>query len=190
MSETDGPDGAQPMGGVSDEDLGARVAAGQRDAGVGVGATSVDPQQLLEQIQQLQAKFARLEADKRGAALPVLTAAADQVADLMAAHASGRTTREKPDHGEGLRLAADLQEAAKNAVDSGDVSAFSQIGERIHRFLKRNHPGPGDHPYYAQAVDRAAELGDIADAFEPDPGTPQVTSSRKSTPVLSGSVVG
>lgn len=190
MSETDTPDGAaQPMGGVSDEDLAARIAAGQRDAGVGVGATSVDPQRLLEQIQQLQSRFAKLEAEKRSGAAPVLTAAADQVADLMAAHASGRTTGEKLDHAEGQRLAADLQEAAKNAVKTGDPGSFAQIGKRIHAFLKRNHPGPGDHVYYAQALDRAAELGDIADAFEPDPGT-QLESSRKPAPVLAGSVVG
>jgi hypothetical protein len=177
------------MGGVSDEELGARVAAGQRDAGVGVGATSVDPQALLAQIQQLQARFAKLEKEKRSGAAPVLTAAADQVADLMTAHASGRTTGERLDHGEGLRLAADLQEAAKNALSTGDPGSFAQIGKRIHAFIKRNNPGPGDHVYYAQALDRAAELGDIADAFEPDPGT-QLETARRPAPVLAGSVVG
>ncbi len=189
MTENEPLAGVAPMGGASDEDLGGQLLEGQRSAGITGGATSVDTAELLAHIRAMQARLDSLEAEKRGSAAPAVTAAAEQIADLIGKHATGMTIGVAQDHDEGKRLADDLKEAAATAVKTGDTSAFEQVGQRVHRWLVRNHPGPGDHTYYAQAVDRAAELGDIADAFRPAGGT-AVESARRPVPVVAGSVVG
>lgn len=175
-------------GAIPDDQLGAQLAAGQAASGVPLGATDVDVAQLLAGIAQMQERIAALEAEKRSGQAPALIGTVESLQDLLRVHDS-----QTPgiDHTEVLSHADDLLEAARGAVQTGDVSHVTQIGQRIARWLDRHHPGPGDHHYYAQARDFAGpHLDDAASSLEVPISAPAVGSSRAPVPVLQGNVTG
>lgn len=167
------------------EELGARLAAG------GAGTTDVDATRLLEIIQAMQGRLDALEAEKRDSQAPPLLATVQSLRDLLGQHASMTTA--SIDHTDVLGMAEDLADAAKNAVQSGDLSHVAQIGQKIRRWLDRHHPGPGENAHYNQARDFAGpHLEDAIASFEgPERSTaPAVTSSRPPARVIPGNVTG
>jgi hypothetical protein len=168
----------------------ADMAAAAKEAGA--DPTTVDVTKLLAGIQAQQAAMQKrideLLAEKAsGAAVPVQSAA-ENLRDLVQAHA--RHTR-GPDFSDVLRLSDDAVDAASNAASSGDGGAVTSIAAKLTRALKKVHPGPGDHHYFKQALDFAeVHLPDAADGLTPQANVPAVTSSQPPAKVISGSVTG
>lgn len=183
-------DPAGPSAGldITEEELAARAAAAQAAAGSSLGATGVDTAQLLAAIRQMQARVETLEAEKRAGSAPALVSTAESLRDLLKLHAAG-----DPAHADVLRYADDLVDAATNTVTSGDTGPVISIGAKIWKWLRRNHPGPGENAYYRQAVDFAGpHLEDAVDAFEPPvrSAAPALGSSRPPAQVVQGNVTG
>jgi hypothetical protein len=94
-----------------------------------------------------------------------------------------------------LRLADDLADAGSNAFESGDAGPVHELSGKMIRALKRIDPGPGDHPYYRQAVAFAeTHIPDAADTItgpNPDaPAKPAPVSGGAPVRVVAGSVTG
>lgn len=158
----------------------------------GASPTEVDAGALLKHIQAMQARLEALEQEKRAGNAPPLVATLEAARDLVTAHAAHTPGT---DHAEALSLADDLVDAGKNATQSGDLGYVREIGARLHKWLTRHHPGPGENSYYRQALDfTGTHLEDAADAYEdqaPKPsGAQEVTSGRPPAKVISGSVTG
>lgn len=182
-----GQDAGQPLT-APDDQLGAQVAAGQAAAGVSMGATDVDVSQLLAAIQQMQARVETLEEEKRAQHAPALVGTAESLRDLLKLHSAG-----DPAHADVLRHAEDLVDAANNTVKSGDTGPVTAIAAKIEKWLRRNHPGPGENAYYRQALDFAGpHLEDAVDSFEPPQrsAAPALGSSRPPARVVQGNVTG
>lgn len=178
-------------GGANDADVAAQLAAGQAAAGEPIGGTVIDEDAIRAYIEaqvraQVTAALRAAGAEPPGEPL-VNTAVA--LRNLLRTHAS---MLPGADHGEGLRLADDLVDAAENAVESGDTAAVRKIGEQLTRWLKRaGNPGPGDFHYYRQAADFAEfHIPDAADGVTPKVKAPALTSLRKPAQVIAGSVTG
>jgi hypothetical protein len=171
-------------------DLGAQLAAGQVAAGVSVGGTDVDVAQLLAGMQALQDRLSALEAEKRAGTGDPLGNNAQSLQALLSLHAAHSPGI---DHAAAAGLAADLVDAAGNAVQSGDTSAVEKITGKIGAWLKRDgNPGPGDHPFYRQAVDFAEYHVPDAAALVEKPAAPAtaVGSNRPPAKVIAGNVTG
>jgi hypothetical protein len=170
-------------------DLGAKLAAGQLAAGQDVGGTDVDVTQLLAGIRALQDRVEALEDEKRaGAGDPLGNSVASLKAllGLHAAHAPGI------DHSAAASMADDLTDAAGNAVKSGDTGAVEKITGKLLAWLKRGgNPGPGDHPYYRQAVDFAEyHIPDAAELVEKPSTSAAIGTDRAPARVIAGNVTG
>lgn len=175
------------------------VATGPDHAAVAARMATASPDEtdvkaLLRQMQAQQAamaaEIARLKAGQAPAGLHPLIGTAQSARDLLAVHFDHNP---KPSAGEVLRLADDTVDAAKHAVESGDVSRVRDLGGRLERAARRAHPGSGEHHYYAQALDFiAGHLPRAADTVTgPAPSdAPAVGSDRGSVPVIAGSVTG
>jgi hypothetical protein len=177
-------------GGVDPEDLGAQLAAGQAAAGVDIGGTDVDTAELLAGIRALQDRVAALEKEKRAGAGDPLANSVESLRALLALHAA---------HSPGLNhdvvgsMADDLADAASNAVESGDTTQVGKITGKIAAWLGRaGNPGPGDFPYYRQAVDFATyHVPDAAANVEaPTAPATAIGTDRAPAKVLQGNVTG
>lgn len=176
--------------GSPEQDVAAQLAAGQAEAGVGVGATGVDIAALLEQIEAYKAatdaRISQLEREKRaGAGVPPLISTVQSLTDLLGLHASQSPGT---DHAEALNLAADLKEAAADAVSSGDPQHVSVIGGKLARWLGRHHTGS---PFEAQLADFAGpHLADAVETLEAPAGaSTAIGSSRAPVKVTAGNVI-
>lgn len=147
-----------------------------------------DVARLLAAHAQLQDRIDALEDERRSTNAPPVIGVVQSLRDLLSVHAGQHPA---DDHSEGLALADDLADAAKNAVKSGDLSAVRQIGDKVKRYLDRNNPGSGDHPYYAQARDFAGpHLDDALADLSEQSKTSRPASTQGSPKVLQGSVTG
>jgi hypothetical protein len=179
-------DGAPPIATGIPPALAARV----RSAG---GPAETDTAALLSQMQAqmlaLAAEVTRLKQGQAGDGAHPLVGTAASIRDMLAVHY---------DHNPGaagapvLRLADDVVDASKNAVESGDVSVVRDLGARLVRALKRNHPGPGDHHWFTQALDFASNhLPEAADTVgAPAPSGAPALGGAAPAPVVAGSVTG
>jgi hypothetical protein len=165
---------------ASEEELGARAAA------AGMGATETDTQallaQLLEQQARMVAQIAALEAERKatGGEHP-LVGTAQSLAAVLAGYPVPEIEA----------AAAELVDAAKNALDSGDTTYVSKINARLGRLLRRNAPPPGENYHYKQAVEHVEfHVPDVVEGFVP-PARP-VTAVGGGAPVkvIAGSVTG
>lgn len=179
-----------PEGGTDPADLGAQLAAGQVAAGVDVGGTDVDTAQLLAGIQALQDRVAALEEEKRAGAGDPLANSVASLKALLGLHAAHSPAI---DHAATGGLADDLADAASNAVKSGDTAQVEKITGKIAAWLGREgNPGPGDFPYYRQAVDFATyHVPDAAAGVEaPASAAPAIGTDRAPAKVIAGNVTG
>jgi hypothetical protein len=178
---------APSMAPPEEGDVAAGLAAKQAAAPAGV--TSVDVDQLFAAMKAMQGQIDQLLAEKQAAAaIPVVGVATD-LRDLVTAHAAHTPGK---DHGDVLRLADDIVDAARNAAQSGDGGILHDLAGKMARALKKVHPGPhGDLHYIAQAADFAAEhLPEAALKLVPLTRAPAVTSDRAPVSVVQGSVTG
>lgn len=182
--------GVGGQGDTDPADLGAKLAAGQVAAGVDVGGTDVNVTELLAGIQALQDRVAALETEKRAGAGDPLGNAVQSLKALLGLHAAHTPG---VDHSGAASMADDLVDAAGNAVQSGDVGNVEKIAGKIAKWLRRDgNPGPGDHPFYAQAVDFAEHhVPDAAELVEP-PAAPAaaIGTDRPAAKVIAGNVTG
>jgi len=159
----------------------------------GASATEADVAAMLAQMKAMQAQLDKLQAERAAEHAPVLVSTAQSLRDQLAVHASG-ISGATADHTRALALADDAVDAARNAVDSGDVSALRTVTERLTRALKAVHPGPGDHHYFRQALEFAEHHLPLAmDTFtenQPASAAPAIGSDRPPARVLQGSVTG
>jgi hypothetical protein len=181
-----------PLGtGPDPADLSATVAQGV--------PTVADISAILAQMQEQQAAMAaeiqRLRAGQRPSGLHPVIGAANSLKDLLATHFDYSLPRGDKDAV--LRLADDVTDAASNAFDSGDTGPLRDVSAKLSKALSRIDPGPGEHPYYRQAVAFAnVHLPDAADTITgPNPDAqpkPAAVSGAggKPTQVLQGSVTG
>lgn len=179
-------DEAPPVGASLPPDAAARVA-GAVPAEVDVNALWA---QMQDQMAAMQAQIAQLRAGQQPDGAHPASGTAQQVLELLKIHFAHNP------HADGaavLGAAEDLLDAAGNAVDSGDVSVARELATRFERILQRNHPGPGQHFYYNQAVDMAAnhvhDALDLITGPAPRPAA-AVSSSQPPVKVISGSVTG
>ena len=183
--------GFGPSGqGAPDADVAAQLAAGQAAAGEAIGGTIVDEDAIRSYIEaQVRAQVtAALRA--AGAEPPgePLVNTAVSLRNLL----KTQDSMSPVDHGQALRLADELVDAAENAVESGDTGAVRNIAEQLTRWLKRaGNPGPGDHPYYRQAADFAEfHIPDAADQVRAPVKAPALTTTRPAAKVIAGNVTG
>ena len=112
-----------------------------------------------------------------------------QARDLIAHHYEF-----SPRKDELVRLADDLVDASKNAVDSGDTGPARSVAAKLERRLNAFNPGPGDHHYFRQALGLVSlHIPDAADTIteaKPNYNAPAVSSSQPPARVLQGSVTG
>jgi hypothetical protein len=156
--------------------------------------TVVDVPALLAQMQAQQdamaAEIKRLQAGQAPTGTHPLIGTATAARDLIAQHFDRGAAG---DRGPVLALADDLVDAAKNGVESGDTGPVRQLGQRLERALHRVHPGPGDHHYFANALQMVnAHLIDAADTVteKAPPPAGALGSDRAPAKVVSGSVTG
>jgi hypothetical protein len=143
---------------------------------------------LQAQAASFQAEIARVKAGQAPVGLHPLIGSAIALKDLVTQHL-GTMVNSKP---ELMRLLDDVTDAASNAFDSGDVTAVVSLAEKAAKALARIHPGPGENPYYSQAVNFATvHIPDAAETITgPNPNRPAVASSQPPARVISGSVTG
>jgi hypothetical protein len=143
---------------------------------------------LQAQAASFQAEIARVKAGQAPVGLHPLIGSAIALKDLVTQHL-GTMVNSKP---ELMRLLDDVTDAATNAFDSGDVTAVVSLAEKAAKALARIHPGPGENPYYSQAVNFATvHIPDAAETITgPNPNRPAVASSQPPARVISGSVTG
>jgi hypothetical protein len=178
-----GPGTAPPDEAQVAADLAAKQAAAP------AGVTSVDVGQLFAAMKAMQGQIDQLLAEKQAsAAVPVVGVATD-LRDLVTQHAAHTPGR---DHGDVLRLADDIVDAAANAAQTGDGSILHDLAGKMARALKKVHPGPhGDLHYIAQAADFATDhLPEAAARLVPLTRAPALASDRAPVPVVQGSVTG
>jgi hypothetical protein len=176
--------------GTDPAELGAQLAAGQAAAGISVGGTDVDVAALLAGIQALQERVAALEEEKRAGQGDPLLNSVESLRALLQLHAMHAPAL---NHDQAAGMAADLADAAGNAVASGDTSHVERITAKIGSWLHRGgNPGPGDHPYYRQAVDFADyHVPDAAaNVSAPAPPAVPIATDRAPAKVISGNVTG
>ncbi len=170
--------------------LGTRIRAAAGPAAVDVDEIIA---RLNDQVQNLMADMARLKQGQAPAGAHPLEATAKAIRDMLATHFDGTGAAAGPDV---LRLADDVTDAARNAVESGDTGTVRQLGQRLERALNRAHPGPGDHHWFRQALDftrnHLQEAADTVDENPPAPsGAPAIGSGgRPPAKVIEGSVTG
>src|SRR5215469_5543450 len=192
---------------MADESSGftpAQATQAQRDDGGAVGAgpdagilaakaavaapAQVDVQALLTRLQALEAKVEAAGVTGEHPLIGTALAARQQ----LGVHVDHNALAGDPAHQAALRLADDLVDASRNAVESGDVSAARDIAARLSRALRRIHPGPGDNHYFRQAAEMISDhYQDAADTVTvPAPAAAAVTSSQPAARVVAGSVTG
>jgi hypothetical protein len=172
-----------------EQEIAAGLAAQQANGPAGI--TDVDVKALLAGIQALQARVDALESEKAsGAGIPVV-GTAEALRDLVATHA---VHNPGTDHGDVIRLADDVVDAARNAADSGDSGIVHELAGKLVRALRKVDPGPGDHHYFRQAMGFAeVHLPDAADQLVKKPArqpAAEVGSSQPPATVVQGSVTG
>jgi hypothetical protein len=176
-----------PVGtGPAPDDLAAAVSSGVPS----IADVSAILAQMQEQQQAMAAEIARLRAGQRPSGLHPVIGAANSLKTLLATHFDhgGRGDKETV-----LRLADDLADAAGNAFDSGETGPLRDVAGKMSRALKRIDPGPGEHPYYRQAVHFAeTHLPDAADTITgPNPDkAPAPVGGGQPVQVVAGSVTG
>lgn len=175
-----------PVGTGPSPDIAGQVSGGT--------PTEVDVPALLARMQAQQdamaAEIARLKAGQAPQGEHPLIGTAVQTRGLIATHVErGGGRNEGPQL---LRLADDVIDAARNAVDSGDTGPVRQLSQRLERALIRVHPGPGDHHYFTLALSGAgAHMQDAADAVTgPAPASAGAVSGGTPARVIAGSVTG
>jgi len=168
-----------PLGGNPADiarDLLDRQAAGQ------TGVTSVDANLLLAAIQQMQQQIADLQASKGPAGEHPLIATARQLL-VHVGHQHGDTA--------GHQLAQDLMDASVNAAKSGDGHYVETLTGKLHRWLQRHSPQPGENYHHAQATQITGfHLPDQVDALTPPPAPLVSVGGAAPVQVVSGSVTG
>lgn len=176
-------------GGADPGELGAKLAAGQAAANVHVGGTEVDAEELLAAIQALQERVASLESEKRAQTADPLVNSVESLRALLSLHAA---MSPGIDHSAVGGLAEDLADAAGNAVKSGDVGHVEKIVGKIEAWLHRGgNPGPGDYPYFRQALDFAQyHVPEAAANVTPPTEAVAIGTSRPPAKVLQGNVTG
>lgn len=165
----------------------AQLAARQSAAPAGITEVNVD--KLLAGIAALQARVESLEAEKAAGNAAPVKGNAEVMRDLIKVHAAHNPAT---DHGDVLRLADDLVDAAGNAAESGDGGIIHELAQKMERALLRVHPGPGDHSYFGQALDFAKyHMHDAADQLvrKPPPAV-AIGSDRPPATVVQGNVTG
>lgn len=179
-------------GGADATDVGAQLAAGQAAAGVDIGGTEVDADKLLAAIHALQARVESLETEKRAQTGDPLVNTVASLSALLQQHKAMAPA--VAGHDDAASMADDLTDAAANASQSGDVSSVEKIAAKIEKWLARaGNPGPGDNPYYAQALDfaRYHVPEAAANVTPPTPdATAELASTRPPAKVLQGNVTG
>jgi hypothetical protein len=172
----------QPMGGADPGQLAADLAAKQAAAPSGV--TSVDPQVLIDAIEQLQARVQAMEAEKAaGSGRHPLLTTVEQL-EAFVAHGHSDTA--------GHQLALDLVDAAGNAVDKGgNLTEVEKLSARLSKWLHRNAPQPGENYHYNNAVQIADfHLPDQIEGFVPPARPVTPLGGGRPVPVVQGSVTG
>jgi hypothetical protein len=179
-----------PLGtGPAPDAMAAQVAQGV--------PTIADVSAILAQMQAQQtamaAEIQRLRAGQRPSGLHPVIGAANSLKTLLATHFDSGGGRGDKDTV--LRLADDVADAASNAFESGETGPLRDLGSKMERALKRIDPGPGENPYYRQAVAFASvHLPDAADTITgPNPDAapkPAPVSGGAPVNVLQGSVTG
>lgn len=172
-----------------EDEVAAGLAARQSAAPAGI--TSVDAEKLMAAMAAMQARLDALEAEKRAGATVPLKSEAEVMRDLIRVHAAHNPGT---DHAGVLRLADDAVDAAGNAADSGDGSIVHDLAGKLERALVKVHPGPGDHHYFAQALDFARfHLPEAAARVPRKPDrepAAAVSSDRAPATVIQGNVTG
>lgn len=139
-----------PFGGATPAQAGQQLAAG------GAGTTSVDPDQLLALVQQLQERVQQVEderAAERTAGLPDVVVRAEQIlADLT--HRHGALSAASPLEPAVARARA-LVDAARAAVESGDTGELLTLAGALGKHLARVAPmaASADVSYSLQLVE-------------------------------------
>jgi hypothetical protein len=148
--------------------------------------------QMQAQQQAMAAEIARLRAGQAPAGVHPVIGSANALKELLAAHFG--TGGGRGDKDTVLRLADDVADAASNAFESGDTSAVRGLAGKMERALARIHPGPGENPYYRQAVHFASvHIPDAADTItgpNPNAAPPAAVSGGAPVQVVAGSVTG
>lgn len=178
---------APPVGvGIAPPLLSSRLAAAGGPAETDTAALLA---QMQAQMQALAEQVTRLRQGQAGDGVHPVIGTAASIRDMLAVHFDHNPG---PAAGGVLRLADDVTDAARNAVDSGDVSVVRDLGGRLVRALKRNHPGPGDHHWFRQALDFAENhLPEAADTVgAPAPSGAPALGGGAGVPVVAGSVTG
>jgi hypothetical protein len=145
----------------------------------GGAATEVDVAALMARMDAMARQLAAMQAGQGAAGEHNLIATAAAARDLIGQHFEFH--RKGP---ELTRLADDLVDAARNAVDSGDTGPARQVAAKLERMLRLWSPGPGDHHYYAQAYRLLTDA--LADAAD----TVTAPADRAPAKVVAGSVTG
>jgi hypothetical protein len=174
-----------PVGTGPDPDV---LAAKSADA----MANETDIEALVSQMQRqmaaLQAQVATLRAGQLPAGEHNAIGAAAQARDLIAHHYEFHVRGP-----ELTRLADDLVDASRNAVDSGDPGPARQVAAKLERRLLAFHPGPGDHHYFRQALGlvqlHVPDALDTITEARPNYDAPAVSGGAPAK-VLAGSVTG
>jgi hypothetical protein len=162
---------------VSEQDLAAAALAG-----AGIGTTEVDVAALAAQIQAMQAQINQLNADRPPVASPLL-GTVETLQGMLAGH--GDVTA--------IELGKDLAEAAANAVKTGAVEYAERIGAKLHAWLVRHPPVPGENYHYRQALDFSGPH--LEDALQtvtaPAPAAAALASAGgPPTKIIAGNVTG
>jgi hypothetical protein len=169
----------------------AEVAAGLavKQSAAPAGVTEVDIEQLMAAMKAMQARVDALEAEKAAGNAAPVKGNAEVMRELLRVHAAHNPGT---DHGDVLRLADDMVDAAGNAAETGDAGIIHELAGKMERALTRVHPGPGDHSYFAQALDFAKyHMHDSADQLtRKPPPAPAIGSDRPPAQVVQGNVTG
>jgi hypothetical protein len=149
--------------------------------------------QMQAQQQAMAAEIQRLRAGQKPSGLHPVIGSANSLKSLLVTHFDSGGGRGDKDAV--LRLADDVADSASNAFDSGETGPLRDLAGKMERALKRIDPGPGDHPYYRQAVHFASvHIPDAADTITgPNPDAapkPAPVSGGAPVQVLQGSVTG
>lgn len=168
-----------PFGGATPEQ------AGQQLITSGAGATSVDAEQLLALVRQLQSRVQQVEderAAERTAGLPDVVVRAEQIlADLT--HRHGALSAASP-LAPAVERAAKLVDAARAAVESGSTGELLTLADALGRHLARVAPAAAsaDVSYAAQLV--SEDLPEAAAAIRGPSAAPagQVPHAAAQTP--------